>query len=48
MSHCKQCAGLDGKDVRSHGHAPAHAILKTQMWYVARTSHCMVHFAIFS
>ena len=29
-------AGLDGKGVGSHSHAPGHAMLKRHVWYVAR------------
>ena len=39
-------AGLDGKGVRSHSHAPTHAILKAQVWYASRLKHCMVCFPI--
>ena len=38
--------GLDGKGVRSHSHAPTHAILKAQVWYASHLKHCMVCFPI--
>ena len=41
-------AGLDGRGLRSLSHAPTHAILKLQMWYVALLKHCVVCFPICS
>ena len=37
-------SGLDGKGVRYHSHAPAHAVLKTQVRYVTRLKHYLVCF----
>ena len=37
-------AGLGWKGVQSHSHAPAQAILKTQVWYIKRLKHCVVRF----
>ena len=38
---CLQNSGLDRKAVKSHLHAPPHAILIIHVWYIARLKHIM-------
>ena len=38
--------GLDRKGVRSHPYAPADAMLKIHLWYIACIKYCMMCFFI--
>ena len=37
---------LHGKGMQSQSHTPAHAILKTHMWYIPHLKYCMMHLPI--
>ena len=47
QNHKHEVSDLDGKGMQSQSHAPAHATLKTHVWYVARLKP-MVCFPMYS